>query len=94
MIDLKTIMTTAKLARLKVSSAEAENLTQNFEKIMNYFDQINSLDVQGVLPLYTPFEVLTELRTDKASQTTSPVEILETAPSLRDSEYMVPPVVS
>ena len=93
MIDLETIYSTAKLARLKIQDDEAKGLAENFERILNYFNDIEGINVDGIEPLYSPFELEGKLRKDEIVTQVLPSEILATAPELRDKEYLVPPVV-
>jgi aspartyl-tRNA(Asn)/glutamyl-tRNA(Gln) amidotransferase subunit C len=44
----------ANLARLELTSAEVTKFTQQLGDIVGYIDQLQSLDVKGVLPLTHP----------------------------------------
>lgn len=93
-MEKKTINETAQLARIKVFGDEAQSLISDFQNIVSSFGAISKVDVTDIEPLYSPFEVTFEGRSDEAQQPLSPKDLLESAPALRDNEYLVPPVVS
>ena len=83
----------AKLARLQVSAAEAQEYAQQLSKALGYFEQISSLDTQGVEPLVTPTDMEEILREDIAKKELSAEELLANAPQRTGNLFTVPPVV-
>ncbi|OQY71848.1 MAG: aspartyl/glutamyl-tRNA(Asn/Gln) amidotransferase subunit C [Ignavibacteriales bacterium UTCHB3] len=51
--DVKYI---AKLSMLKFEEEELTSFTQEFNKILEYMDQLNELDLTDVAPLYHPIK--------------------------------------
>jgi aspartyl-tRNA(Asn)/glutamyl-tRNA(Gln) amidotransferase subunit C len=53
-IDESLTQQVANLARLELTSAEVSTFTQQLGDIVSYIDQLQSVDVKGVLPLTHP----------------------------------------
>ena len=64
-IDLKTIQHIAKLSRLQINETQAQEYSEQLNKIMGFFDKISALPTDGVEPLVTPTEIESFWREDK-----------------------------
>jgi len=93
MIDKKTIEHIAKLARLYVTDAEAQEFSGQLSKALSYFEQISKVDTAGVEPLVTPSEIEAWWRDDLATKELSSEELLANAPDKVGNLFKVPPVV-
>lgn len=93
MIDKKTIEHIAKLARLEISEAEANEYSQQLGKALNHFEQIAKINTNGVEPLVTPTEIEEFWREDVAKQEFTSEEMTANAPSKAGNLFKVPPVV-
>lgn len=93
MIDKKTIDHIAKLARLEVSEAQAQEYSEQIGKVLKYFEQISTFDTKGFEPLITPAEIETFWREDEVVQENTAEEILANAPDKIGNLFRVPPVV-
>ncbi len=97
MVDEKTIMHIAKLARLKIDAIDAAHYGEQLTKVLNHFDQISKLDTTGVEPLISPLEAeyFTDLsfREDKVLNLFAAEEMLENAPEKMGNLFKVPPVI-
>lgn len=93
MIDKKTIEHIAKLARLKITDAEAAEYSVQLEKVMQNFEQISKVDTTGVEPLITPTEIEVYWREDLVKQDFPSDELVANAPSKSGNLFKVPPVV-
>ena len=93
MIDKKTIEHIAKLARLTITEAEANEYSEQLAKAMNHFEQISKINTEGVEPLVTPTEIEDFWREDIAKQEFTPEEMTSNAPSKAGNLFKVPPVV-
>ena len=97
MIDEKTILHIAKLARLKINSKQAADYGQQLSKVLNHFDQISKIDTTNVEPLISPIEANffddMAFREDTAKNLFTAEEILENAPDKMGNLFKVPPVV-
>ena len=87
----------AQLARLKLTEAESAMLTSQFESILEYFNQLNEVDVTDVEPMTHPHEMETYLRGDVVEPT--PVDesgrpkVLSSAPEVEADGFKVPPIL-
>jgi len=93
MIDKKTIEHIAKLARLQISDAEAQEYSTQLGKALQHFEQISKVDTQGIEPLITPVEIEAFWRDDEAAQNYTADEMTANAPARAGNLFKVPPVV-
>lgn len=93
MLTKETVFQVAKLARLTISEEDAVVYQEQFEKILNYFQNISTMDTQGVEPLISPITTPAFLREDKVIQDISVDEILKNAPEAKGNLFKVPPVI-
>ncbi|MEM7646539.1 MAG: Asp-tRNA(Asn)/Glu-tRNA(Gln) amidotransferase subunit GatC [Pseudomonadota bacterium] len=83
----------ADLARLSFSEEERDELQEQFQKILGYFEQIQGLETDNVDPMVTPHQYPSALREDRVDQDLSLQDILKNAPDVKDDLFKVPPVV-
>ncbi len=82
----------AHLARLELSADEKSALTSQLSAILDYINQLQSLDSTGVEPLAHALEIHNIFRED-VSQPSLPVdEALTNAPERKGDYYSVPAV--
>lgn len=93
MIDKKSIEHIAKLARLQISEAEAIEFSQQMEKILQNFKQIEKIDTNGIEPMITPTEIEAYWREDQVKQEFKPEDMVANAPERAGNLFKVPPVV-
>lgn len=84
----------AKLAKLKFTEDELENLTRDMNKILTYMDKLNELDTDNVEPLLNPISNENVLREDKLEESIPTEEALKNAPDRTDVFFRVPKVIS
>jgi aspartyl-tRNA(Asn)/glutamyl-tRNA(Gln) amidotransferase subunit C len=84
----------AKLAKLKFNEAEKEKLQGELNKILEYIDQLNELDLENVEPLENINEELENvLREDVPVKCLTKEEALKNAPAKTDNFFKVPKVL-
>ncbi len=93
MLDKKEIFHIAKLARLTVTEAEAEEYAGQLSKALGYFEQIAKVETGGVEPLVTPSETEEMWRVDENRKENSAEELVANAPHKTGNLFTVPPVV-
>ena len=97
MIDEKTILHIAKLARLKIMPSEASHYGDQLAKVLNHFDQISKIDTTHIEPMISPLEAVyfsdSNMREDVAQSNFTAEQILENAPDKMGNLFKVPPVV-
>lgn len=78
----------AKLANLPLSEDEEEKYSEQFSKILDYIDQLNSVRTEGVEPTYNITGQSNIMRADEASESLSQDEALQNAANSKDSYFV------
>ncbi|AAN49707.1 Asp-tRNA(Asn)/Glu-tRNA(Gln) amidotransferase subunit GatC [Leptospira interrogans] len=92
-INEDSLQKIAELSRLKIRSEEKEATLQDFNKILEYVDQIKGLDVSSIKDdeIYLHHE--NAIRPDLAGKHLSREEIESFAPSFQNGYFVVPKVI-
>lgn len=83
----------AKLAKLEFSEAEKEKFTHQFNDILKYMEQLNSLDTSNVEPLSHVIELQNVFREDSVKPSIPREEALKNAPDKTEEHFKVPKVI-
>jgi aspartyl-tRNA(Asn)/glutamyl-tRNA(Gln) amidotransferase subunit C len=92
-VDTATVRRVARLARIKVSEAEAERMTGELNSILGFVEQLGEVDVSGVEPMTAVVSTRMRKRADVVTDGNDPARVLSNAPVSEDDFYMVPKVV-
>ena len=92
-ISDETIAYVGILAQLELSPKEAQEAKLDMSRMLDYIDQLNELDTQGVEPMSHIFPINNVFREDIVAEGGSRDEILANAPSRKDGAFMVPKTV-
>lgn len=92
-VSLNDVDKIAALAKLKFSDQEKHKLQKDLNKILEYIDQLNELDLSDVKPLENINETENILRKDEAVKWLSTDEALKNAPSKTGKFFKVPKVI-
>jgi aspartyl-tRNA(Asn)/glutamyl-tRNA(Gln) amidotransferase subunit C len=92
-MDIDEVKKVARLARLELSEADLTAMTRQLSAIVDYFDQLQQLDTEGVEPLAHPLPIQNVLREDKLQPSLSVDEALRNAPSRIGDFFAVPAVL-
>ncbi len=84
----------ARLARLELSPKEVEKFTHQLGEILDYFQTLREVPLEGVEPTSHPLGVLLPLRTDRAGKSLPTSQALSNAPKEKGGHFKVPPVLS
>lgn len=82
----------ADLARLELSDAEIALMATQLSAIVDYINQLQSINTDGVEPLAHASDVHDIFREDVPVVSLSPAEALANAPARKGDYYRVPPV--
>lgn len=82
----------AGLAKLEFKGAEKEAIKKDMERILDFMDQLNEVDTDGVMPLKYVTDGTLDLRADEVHIEITKKEALLNAPS-KDSDYFKVPKV-
>lgn len=94
MIDRDQVRKVALLARLALSETEEEQFAAQLSNILDYFEQLNELDVTDVPPTFRAIDVSNVVRSDTLIPDPNREAILDNAPD-RDGEFFkVPKIIN
>jgi aspartyl-tRNA(Asn)/glutamyl-tRNA(Gln) amidotransferase subunit C len=83
----------AHLARLELSAAELETMARQLTAILEYVNQLQQVNTDGVEPLAHPLPIHNIFREDKTAPSLPVNEALTNAPDRRGDFYGVPAVL-
>lgn len=83
----------ARLARIDLSEKERALFSGQLEHILEYFQQLNQVDVEGVEPMAHAFQVENVLREDQAVEGFDAETAVKHAAAKRNNMVLVPKVV-
>ena len=93
-VTIKDVEHIAKLAKLEFSDEEKEKFTHQFNDILKYIEQLNSLDTSNVEPLSHVIELQNVFREDSVRPSIPTEEALKNAPDKTEEHFKVPKVIS
>lgn len=93
MLQKEDVLKVSKLARLNITEEEAVEYGAQFQKILEYFNELNAVNTDNVEPISTPIPIELFLREDEVTQTNTVEDVISNAPDVRGNLYKVPPVV-
>lgn len=92
-IDMKTTEKVANLARLDLSDLETESFTNKLNGIMQWIEQLQAVDTDGVEPLAKVHDIDTPMREDKITDGNARDAVLANAPESLEGYYVVGKVI-
>lgn len=92
--DEKELIKLTKLCRIECTEDEKKALHQQLAKILNYIEQLNEVNTEGIDPCYRVLETLTNvMREDEIGETLPRELLLANAPAHVGGMVRVPPVI-
>lgn len=92
-IDTATAAKVAKLGRIKVEDQDLPALSQEFNAILGFIEQLNEVDVDGVEPMVSVTPMRLKRRQDGVTDGNMQAKVLSNAPDAREGFFAVPKVV-
>jgi len=89
----KEVEKIAHLARISLSEQELSLDTRHLSDILNFVEQMNSVDTSGITPLAHPLDTVARLRSDIVSETNQRDHFQSIAPQIEAGLYLVPKVI-
>ena len=83
----------AELARLKLDSNQVKNHAKQIEKILDYINQLEKIDTNGVACTTRAIEVINVLRSDANNKFEDRDELLNLAPARENDFFKVPKII-
>jgi aspartyl-tRNA(Asn)/glutamyl-tRNA(Gln) amidotransferase subunit C len=92
-VDEATVRRIARLARIKVTDAEAKALEGELSGILDWVKQLDELDTTGVEPMTAVVSTSLKMREDRVTDGGIADDIVANAPAREDHFFVVPKVV-
>ena len=84
----------AQLARLDLPDETIATYTGQLERILDYVDQLQAVDTEGVLPTTRAVEVVNATREDTVVDTDVRQDLLDQAPQREGDFFRVPKILA
>ena len=92
-LDEATVARIARLARIAVPEAELAPLAGELSRILEWIEQLNEVDTEGVPPMTSVVAMRLAWREDQVTDGGRPEDILDNAPARQGDYFVVPKVV-
>jgi aspartyl-tRNA(Asn)/glutamyl-tRNA(Gln) amidotransferase subunit C len=89
-IDRDQVLHVARLARLKLTDAELDRMSNELSAILDHVEQMNELDLEGVEPTSHVVALENVLRADEPRPSWARERVLEEAPDPAEGAFRVP----
>jgi aspartyl-tRNA(Asn)/glutamyl-tRNA(Gln) amidotransferase subunit C len=83
----------ARLARIQISEAAANEAAQSISDVLALVDQLQAVNTDGVTPMAHPMDAVQRLRPDVITETNQRELFQSIAPAIQDGLYLVPQVI-
>lgn len=92
MITIKDVEHVAKLARLELTEEEKEKYSKQLGAILDYAQQMNEIDTEGVEPMTTAIPIVNVMREDEVVCPHTKEELMANAPLKENGFFRVPKI--
>ncbi len=92
-VDKDTVLRIARLARVRIGEAEAEALTGELSNILDWVEQLDEVDTEGVAPMTSVVAMAAPMRADAVTEPAQAERVLGNAPESVHDFFVVPKVV-
>ena len=92
-IDSSLVKHVAGLARLRISTTEAETYTGQLSRILGLMDELNELDTADVKPMSHAVDVALPQRSDSVVNANQRDALLAGAPESEEGHFRVPKII-
>lgn len=83
----------AHLAYLTIDEEQVPAVCEEISAIMDFVEQLRTIDTTGVAPLFHPLAAQQRLRVDEVTEAECIAELEAIAPMFEDNLYLVPKVI-
>ncbi len=92
-VDEATVRRIARLARIKITDAEAKGLEGELSGILDWVEQLKEVNTDAVEPMTRVVPITLKQRVDAVTDGEKAAEIVANAPMTEDNFFVVPKVV-
>jgi len=92
-IDQETLQKIAHLARLNFDSQAAEKMSADLSQVLNWVEQLQEVDTEGVAPLTNMSTEVNAFRKDVVGEQLTQEQALKNSPQQENGFFSVPKVM-
>ena len=92
-LSINEVVRIAELARLKLSPEEIERYRDQLSDILEYAERLQSLDTSDIPPTSSVLSDQSGLREDNPKPGLHTKSLMRNAPSSKDDQFLIPPVL-
>ncbi len=92
-LDKNDVERIAHLARLQINEADKPEYATNLSNILDFVEQLGTVDTENVDPMAHPSDATQRLREDVVTETNQRERFQKIAPQVENGLYLVPKVI-
>ena len=92
-VDEATVRRIARLARIRITDEEAQSLKSELSGILDWVEQLEEVDTEGVEPMTRVVPIELKQRVDEVTDGERADAVVANAPAREDYFFVVPKVV-
>ena len=92
-VDEATVRRIARLARIRITDEEAQSLKSELSGILDWVEQLDEVDTEGVEPMTRVVPIELKQRVDEVTDGERADAVVANAPAREDYFFVVPKVV-
>ena len=92
-LSLDDVRRIARLARLEITPAEADDVRQKLDGIFAMIGSMRAVDTTGIAPMSHALDVVLPMREDQVTESTHREDYMRLAPAAEAGLYLVPKVI-
>ena len=83
----------ARLARLEIREDEVDGYIEKLEKVVDLFNELNSVDTENIKPTYHVLDLVNVFREDVAQEGMNREEVLKNSKETEAGQFKVPTII-
>jgi aspartyl-tRNA(Asn)/glutamyl-tRNA(Gln) amidotransferase subunit C len=92
-VDEATVRRIARLARIKITNAEAQSLKGELSGMLDWVRQLDEVDTDGIEPMTRVVDVQLKKRRDEITDGNAAGPVTQNAPMVEDNFFVVPKII-
>ena len=92
-LSKEDVIKIAILSKLEFNDDEIENFRNDLSEILNYMNELNELDTEGINPLFNVLDLDDVTRKDEVTDSLKQEEVLKNAPDKDENFIIVPKII-
>ena len=83
----------AHLSRLEIQEDEVDGYIEKLEKVVDLFNELNSVDTENIKPTYHVLDLVNVFREDVAQEGMNREEVLKNSKEIEAGQFKVPTII-